>query len=369
MLNVRGLDQFSVAFLISKMPFDREKMKHLAAALATKGVYIGTSSWKYRGWLNQLYNPTRYEKQKKAKQQESASFLFSELNVAPAPPVAEQIDKKRFDAECLAEYGEVFKTVCFDGAFYKFPSRQQLTGMAEQVPSDFRFGFKVTDAITVKRYPSHPDYGSKAGQLNENFLNADLFGAAFLEPCKAIRSKVGILMFEFSQFGSSEYKHVSDFIPDLDEFLGKLPKGWSYGVELRNREWLQPDYFNCLQKHGVTHVFNNWEAMPSVGEQMALPGSRTNPEVVAARFLLKPGRTYRQAVKLFEEYEKVKEANPDARAAGKALIDEAVSAAIRKLYLLYFNNRLEGNAPETIAAVVESYYLNVIKPQLEGHSR
>jgi hypothetical protein len=30
--------------------------------------------------------------------------------------------------------------------------------------------------------------------------------------------------------------------------------------------------------------------MPSVGEQMAIPGSLTNPALVAARFLLKPGR-------------------------------------------------------------------------------
>jgi hypothetical protein len=30
--------------------------------------------------------------------------------------------------------------------------------------------------------------------------------------------------------------------------------------------------------------------MPAVGEQIALPGSRTNPDLVAARFLLNPGR-------------------------------------------------------------------------------
>jgi len=40
-----------------------------------------------------------------------------------------------------------------------------------------------------------------------------------------------------------------------------------------------------------------------VGEQMALPGSRTNPDLVAARFLLKPGRKYEEAVKAFEPYD------------------------------------------------------------------
>ena len=49
-----------------------------------------------------------------------------------------------------------------------------------------------------------------------------------------------------------------------------------------------------LLRRGVTHVFNSWAAMPPISEQMALPGCRTNPKLVAARFLLKsrqvPGR-------------------------------------------------------------------------------
>jgi len=43
------------------MPFDRERMKVKAAELAAKGVFIGTSSWKYDGWFGQLYTPARYE--------------------------------------------------------------------------------------------------------------------------------------------------------------------------------------------------------------------------------------------------------------------------------------------------------------------
>jgi hypothetical protein len=53
---------------------------------------------------------------------------------------------------------------------------------------------------------------------------------------------------------------------------------------------MQPDYFERLAKHGVTPVLNSWNAMPTVSEQMAEPGSLTNPSQVAARFLLEPGR-------------------------------------------------------------------------------
>ena len=43
------------------MAFDREVIKQRAAELAAKGVFIGTSSWKYEGWFGQLYTPARCE--------------------------------------------------------------------------------------------------------------------------------------------------------------------------------------------------------------------------------------------------------------------------------------------------------------------
>jgi uncharacterized protein YecE (DUF72 family) len=224
--------------------------------------------------------------------------------------------------------------------------------MTIQTPDDFLFAFKVTDAITIKNFPKLDRFGDLAGKLNENFLNAELFEKAFLRPCEAVRANVGLLMFEFSRFWPTDYEHGRDFVADLDKFLGKLPKGWPYGIELRNRNWLRPDYFECLARHGVTYVFNSWDAMPAVGEQMALPGSRTNPDLVAARFLLKPGRKYEEAVKTFEPYDRVKEENPEARAAGRALIQEGVAAGPKRRTFVFVNNRLEGNAIATIEAMM-----------------
>jgi hypothetical protein len=93
--------------------------------------------------------------------------------------------------------------------------------------------------------------------------------------------------------------------------------------------------------------------MPPVSEQMALPGSRTHPNLVAARFLLKPGRGYEEAVKTFEPYDSVKEVNPDARAAGKQLISEGRAAESKRRTFIFVNNRLEGHALTTIAAMIE----------------
>lgn len=305
------------------MAFDRDRMKTQAARLAAHGVFIGTSSWKYEGWLGQLYTPARYEYRGK-------------------------VAAKRFERDCLTEYAEVFKTVCIDAAYYTFPRIEYLQGLADQVPDDFRFGLKVTDEITIKKYPNHARHGAKAGQLNRDFLNAELFTTAFLKPCEEIRSRIGVLMFEFSRFWPSDYEHGRDFVADLDVFLGQLPKGWPYAIEMRNKAWLVPDYLACLARHGVTHVFNSWDAMPPVSEQMALPGSRTNPQLVAARFLLKPGRKYEEAVNTFRPYDKIKEPYPDARAAGAQLIGEGLAAKEKREIYIYVNNRLEGNALETM---------------------
>lgn len=308
------------------MPFQRDAIQHQAREVAGRGVYFGSSSWKYEGWLGQLYDPGRYE-------------------------YRGRFARTRFQRGCLAEYAEVFKTVCVDAAYYDFPRRVYLEGLAAQVPDDFCFGFKVTDAITLKRFPNLPRFGTRAGRSNPDFLSAEKFLHAFIEPCEVIRRQVGILLFEFSRFWPADYQHGRQFIEDLDTFLGHLPVDWPYGVELRNHTWLQPEYFDCLGRHRVAHVFNSWEAMPPVGDQLALPNSRTNPALVAARFLLAPGRKYEDAVKAFQPYDRIREVNSEARAAGTVLSREGQQAPNRKTFI-FVNNRLEGNALETIASML-----------------
>jgi uncharacterized protein YecE (DUF72 family) len=310
------------------MSFDRDQIKTAAAVFAREGVFIGTSSWKYPGWLGQLYDQSRYVWHGR----------FSE---------------SRLERLCLTEYAEVFKTVCVDAAYYQFPKAQSLSELAAQVPEDFQFAFKVTDQITLKRFTNLPRFGLRAGQPNPDFLNAELFVSAFLEPCESIRKQIGLLMFEFSRFYPSDFARGRDFVDALDQFLGRLPKGWSYGVEIRNRYFLHADYFSMLSRHGVAHIYNSWQEMPPIDEQMALPGSRTRPDLIGARLLLRPGRQYEEAVKLFKPYDRIKELYPEGRAAGANLIHQARRAGGNTRAYVYVNNRFEGNALETIAGMIE----------------
>ena len=310
------------------MRFDRDKIKRAVVELAEKGVFIGTSSWKYPGWRGMLYDHARYVWRGR----------FS---------------KTRFERFCLAEYADVFRTVSVDAAYYKFPEERFWRDLVAEVPGDFLFSLKVTDEITIKTFPNLPRFGSRAGRVNPNFLNADVFASAFLAACEPFRQQVGLLIFEFSHFYPGDFSRRSGFVEALDPFLAQIPKGWRYGVEIRNRDFLGPEYFSVLSRHAAAHIYNSWAEMPPVSEQLALPGSRTNPDFFGARFLLKPGRKYEEAVKLFSPYDRVREPHPEGRAAAVDLIQGAKAAGNRTRAFIYVNNRFEGNALESIHAILD----------------
>src|SRR5438105_3172902 len=91
-------------------PPQAARLRPKLRALAEHGVYFGTSSWKYEGWLGSVYSPQRYATRGK----------FS---------------KRKFEAECLAEYARTFPTVCGDFAFYQFPTAESWRGLFEDTPA------------------------------------------------------------------------------------------------------------------------------------------------------------------------------------------------------------------------------------------
>lgn len=298
-----------------------EKLKDLAR----RNIWIGTSSWKYEGWLGDIYARERY----------MARGHFS---------------KKRFEETCLAEYAETFPVVCGDFSFYQFPIPSYWQKLFGLTPDNFRFAFKVPEEITVKRWPVHARYGARGGAVNESFLNAGLLDELFLKPLAPYGDRAALLVLEFGTYSKSDFASVAEFAEALDAFLAALRRGPRYAVEVRNREFLVPEYFRILKRHGIAHVFNAWSRMPELREQMALPGAFT-ADFTVVRALLRAGRSYEQAVARFAPYRTVRDPNPEARAAMRALIDQSVAEG-RTAYV-FVNNRLEGNAPSTIRAIAD----------------
>lgn len=293
--------------------------------LAKQNVFIGTSSWKYPGWMGQVYHEENYRTRGK----------FSQ---------------KKFEETCLAEYADTFPIVCGDFSFYQFPSEAFWRKLFGSAPEKLRWAFKVPEEITVKQFPTHARYGPRAGMENENFLNSDAFERLFLEMLQPYLSRVPLMIFEFGAFPKVAMSDVGQFLELIDAFLRKLPPKVRYAVEIRNADYLGIEYFDCLRSHGVAHVYSAWTRMPEIGVQAAMPGSQT-ADFFVARALLKRDRPYEDAVAKFSPYEKVQEPNPAARAAVAGLAKKAL--AQRAPAYLFVNNRLEGNAPGTIEGILD----------------
>jgi uncharacterized protein YecE (DUF72 family) len=305
--------------------FDRAGLAERLDALAGERIYIGGSSWKYEGWLGQVYSRERY----------LARGRFS---------------RKRFEAECLREYSETFPAVCGDFAFYQFPNDEFWQKLFGQVPERFQFAFKVPELITCKTFPVHLRYGAEAGKENESFLDVGMLQDLFLRPLVQYRDKTALLIFEFGTFARRSFPDAAAFLDRLDPFLAALPPEFRYAVEIRNPEFLDREYFACLRRHGVAHVYNAWSRMPELRYQMSIPDSLT-ADFAVCRALLRYGRVYEDAVARFAPYREIQDPNPQARDSMRVLIGRARED--RRLLFLFVNNRLEGNAPLTILSLVE----------------
>jgi uncharacterized protein YecE (DUF72 family) len=187
--------------------------------------------------------------------------------------------------------------------------------------------------------------------VNPAFLDAPLFAGRFAAELEPYRDRVATLIFEFGTFPKAAFPTPGAFLDRLAPFLEALPAGFRYSVEIRNPEFLVPDYFATLAARNVAHVINAWTRMPEPAEQIALPGA-SPADFQVARALLRRGRPYEQAVAMFEPYRLIQEPHEPGRAALAALADRG--RRLRKPTFLLVNNRYEGNAPATIEAVVDA---------------
>jgi uncharacterized protein YecE (DUF72 family) len=283
-------------------------------------VRFGTSTWNYPGWQGLVYH--------------------------------QDYGPKGAAAKMLREYAAfpLFGTVGVDSSYYGPPTEAVLRSYAEQLPPGFPCVSKVWGQLTVHAFTKAQD-PARAGKVNPDFLSPDLFVEEILEPYQHHFSQnTGPFVFEFQTIAKSSRMGPERFATRLDEFFSALPRDAQYAVEVRNEEFLTPMYFAVLREHSVAHVFNSWTRMPPIGHQIDLPNSLTGPFILA-RALLRPGRTYNEAVDAFAPYDRIREPNPKLRRDLVRLVEIARRTRIPAYILV--NNRTEGSAPLTIAAIAE----------------
>jgi uncharacterized protein YecE (DUF72 family) len=296
---------------------DQTTLEQLAARIPP-GVRFGSSTWNYPGWRGLVYH--------------------------------QDYGPKGAAARMLKEYAAfpLFGTVGVDSSYYGPPTESVLRSYAGNLPPGFPCISKVWGQITVHTFTKAQD-PDRAGKINPDFLNPDLFIEEIYQPYQRhFAENTGPFVFEFQTIAKYSGMNPQRFATRLDEFFSALPRDADYAVEVRNEEYLTPMYFAVLREHGVAHVFNSWTRMPPIGHQLDLPGSIT-ARFIIARALLRPGRTYNEAVDAFAPYDRIREPNPKLRRDLARLVDTAVQTRV-PAYLLV-NNRAEGSAPLTIAAV------------------
>jgi uncharacterized protein YecE (DUF72 family) len=305
--------------------FDRDHLQQRLRELSARNIRIGGSSWKYEGWLDQIYTRDRYS-------------------------TRGRLSRKHFEQHSLEEYVTVFPTVCGDFAFYQFPAIEYWARLFRVTPPSFRWGLKVPEQITVAEWPMHMRYGDLAGQLNPSFLDMHLFEQSFLAPLSQWRQLVGVLIFEFGALQGRQFGGVREFARVIDIFFSKLPRGWRCAIEVRNPQLLAPVWFDTLRAHEIAHVYNAWTGMPDLSEQISMPGSRTT-DMIVARAINRRGRSYEEAERMFLPFDRLVEINEPARQGLRRLID--IAAVDEQPAYLFVNNSLEGNTPGTILAIVD----------------
>lgn len=131
----------------------------------------------------------------------------------------------------LNQYASTFAAVEGNSTFYGLPRPETIQMWKASVPDNFRFCFKAPQKIThVKRLVG-------AEQDLRDFLNR-------IEP---LGDNLGPIMLQFpTSFGP-------ELISTLLAFLKKVPKNFSYTVELRHPEFLSnSDYVNMIRNDHIS---------------------------------------------------------------------------------------------------------------------
>jgi uncharacterized protein YecE (DUF72 family) len=149
-------------------------------------------------------------------------------------------------AEYLSHYARHFHTVEVDSTFYRIPSLSTVRGWYAKTPAGFIFAAKIPHTITHEKVLVDCD-----GELKQFLATMDCLG-----------EKLGPLLFQFGYFNKSAFASVDEFLARLVPFLAKLPKGYKFAVEIRNKYWLVPKLADALRKHGICLALIDQSWMP-----------------------------------------------------------------------------------------------------------
>jgi uncharacterized protein YecE (DUF72 family) len=216
-------------------------------------------------------------------------------------------------AAFLETYAGQFSTVEIDSTFYAVPRASVVEGWRRRTPEGFRFAAKFPKSITHEM--------KLKGALPE--------AQRFVETMQSLGDKLGVLTLQFA------YDFGPEAFGELDAFLGALPPGPRYAVEVRNRKWLTPALGEMLSTHGAALVLQDLFYMPRM--------DWTTADFTVIRWL---GR--RSDISQFDrlQIDRTKELATWAQRV-RQFLEEGLD-----LYG-YFNNHFAGHSPASVRQFLE----------------
>ena len=283
------------------------------------GVRLGTSSWHFPGWRGIVWADT----------------------VAPG-------DLSRQGLTAYSRH-PLFSTVGVDRSFYAPLSSRQYAAYAEQVPENFRFVVKAPSALTSQWLPGD---GGFRGSGNALFLDAPYAIEQFVEPAReGLGSRAGPLLFQFPPLGRTLTRAPERFIAQLQEFLGRLPQGPMYAIEVRDDRIINRRFFASLKEVGVRYCVGVHPRMPPVAAQAAaMSGFGSGPLLV--RWNLKSGYTYEEARTRFTPFDQLVDEDSATRESIARLCLATIGAGHECTIIA--NNKAEGSAPLSLVKLAQA---------------
>ena len=298
-------------------------LRPLAATLPPM-LRLGTSSWTYAGWIGTVWD------------QEYPDSTLSRHG--------------------LGAYVQhpLFRTVSLDRAFYRSLDIGQYGAYAAQVPDDFRFVVKAPSLVADAQVR---DESGRGLQMNPQFLDAALSLRSFVEPAtEGLGRKLGALVFQLSPLQGHLLLRIPELVDALHALLRSLPRtsGVAVAVEVRDREWLTPDFVEALRDAGATYCMGLHAKMPRIDEQLPIL-RRLWPGPLVCRWNLNPlhgAFGYENAARLYEPYDRLQDPDLATRAALAKLI-AGVTGRGQPAYVTV-SNKAEGSAPLSVQALAEA---------------
>ncbi len=149
-------------------------------------------------------------------------------------------------ADYLSYYATKFDTVEVDSTFYRTPAVSTVKGWYAKTPPGFLFAAKAPQVITHEKM----------------LVDCDEDLHLFLKTMDCLGEKLGPLLFQFGYFNKQAFAGVNAFLVCLIPFLKKLPKGYRFAVEIRNKYWLIPAFLDALRERRVALALVDHAWMP-----------------------------------------------------------------------------------------------------------